>query len=103
MSDAVTPRPKIDIAASVRFAFTIVFDNARVAVGLAWLPFLILVGADIVGSLLGNDRWFVQVPTLLIDTAGWAVFIVRWHRFILLGETWPSCCRRDGQPTFGPG
>jgi hypothetical protein len=87
---SVAPSPsgqKIDIAASVRGAYTVVIDNARLAVVPAWLPFMILAGAQIVAWLLGNDRWFVQIPALLIDTAGWAVFIVRWHRFILLGET----------------
>jgi hypothetical protein len=88
MSVAASPSgQKIDVATSVRAAYTVVIDNARLAVALAWLPFMILAGAQIVAWLLGNDRWFVQIPALLIDTAGWAVFIVRWHRFILLGET----------------
>src|SRR5205823_2881466 len=59
---------KIDIAASVRAAYTIVMDNARLAVDLAWLPFALLVRAG----------GFAVFGT---------VFIVRWHRFILLGQT----------------
>jgi len=88
MTAAASPSwPKINIAASVRFAFTAVLDNAHLALVLAWLPFVIVAAAQILGSLLGDDRWSVRIPTALIDTAAWAVFIVRWHRFILRGET----------------
>jgi len=52
MSYAALPsQQKIDIAASVRAAYTMVIDNARLAVDLAWLPFAILIGAAIVFSL----------------------------------------------------
>jgi hypothetical protein len=86
-ASASPSQPKIGIAASVRFAFTAVMDNAYLALALAWLPFVIVAAAQILGSLLGGDRWTVRISTALIDTTAWAVFIVRWHRFILLGET----------------
>jgi len=81
----------IDIANSVRDAYTVVIENARVALDLAWLPFAILVGAEIVALLLGGGGWFGHILALLVRGLGFLVFgtafIVRWHRFILLGET----------------
>jgi hypothetical protein len=87
MSDATSSsRPKIDVAESVRFAFAVVNDNARLAIALAWLPFVILAVVQIIESRL-DDRWSVRISVALIDAAAWAVFLVRWHRFILLQET----------------
>jgi hypothetical protein len=88
MSDAASLLPpKIDVAASVRFAYAAVINNARLAIALAWLPFAILAVVQIVDSMLDDDRWFVRIPVVLIDAAVWAIFLVRWHRFILLEET----------------
>ena len=82
---------KIDIAASVRAAYTFVMDNGRLAVDLAWLPFAILVGAEFVAWLVGGGGWFGMILALLVRAGGFAVFgtafMVRWHRFVLLGET----------------
>ncbi len=91
MSAAASPSGQtIDIAASVRAAYTVVTDNARLAVALAWLPFAILVGVEIIARLSGGYR-FGDILAPLISLAGFTVFgtvfIVRWHRFILLGET----------------
>ena len=61
---------KIDIAASVRAAYTIVMDNARLAVDLAWLPFAILVGAEIVAWLVGGGGWFGMILALLVRAGG---------------------------------
>src|SRR5207244_4802187 len=88
MSVAASPSDglKIDIGASVRAAYSVVIENARLAVDLAWLPFAILVAAELVAWLLGRDRLLVQLVAPLIDAAGFAVFALPWHRFILLGE-----------------
>ena len=88
MSDAASLLPpKIDVTASVRFAYAAVINNARLAIALAWLPFAILAVVQIVDSMLDDDRWFVRIPVVLVDAAVWAIFLVRWHRFILLKET----------------
>jgi hypothetical protein len=91
MSVAASPLgQKIDITASVRAAYIVVIDNARLLVVLAWLPFAILVGFEIIAWLLSGGR-FGEILASLIRFAGFVVFgtafIVRWHRFILLGET----------------
>ena len=56
MSVAASPSDglKIDIGASVRAAYSVVIENARLAVDLAWLPFAILVAAELVALMLGG-------------------------------------------------
>jgi hypothetical protein len=104
MTYAATPsQQKIDIGASVRAAYTIVMENARLAVDLAWLPFAILVVAEIVAWVIGGG-WIGMILALLVNAGGFAVFgtvfIVRWHRFILLGETTPESLFPPGWATF---
>jgi hypothetical protein len=105
MSVMASPsQPKIDIAASVRAAYTIVMENARLAVDLAWLPFAILVVAEIVAWVIGGGGWIGMILALLVQAGGFAVFgtvfIVRWHRFILLGETTSESVFPPGWATF---
>jgi len=101
MSIAASPSDgqKIDIGASVRAAYSVVIENARLAVDLAWLPFAIVVAAELVALVIGGG--FIG-PALsgLVYGLGFLVFgtifIVRWHRFILLGE-------KGGAGLFPPG
>ena len=76
MSIAAAPSAqKIDIVASVRAAYTVVSRNARLAVALAWLPFALLVGTEIIASLLSGvdsfrrllegDEHEVAVPSVV--------------------------------------
>jgi hypothetical protein len=91
---------KIDIGASVRAAYSIVIENARLAVDLAWLPFAILVAAELVALVLGGGGFIGRALSSLAYGLGFllfgTIFIVRWHRFILLGE-------RGGEGLFPPG
>jgi hypothetical protein len=105
MTYATTPsRQQIDIAASVRAAYMTVADNARLAVDLAWLPFAIVVVAEFLAWLVAGGGWFAMILALLIQAAGFAVFgtifIVRWHRFVLLGETMSETLFPRGWGTF---
>ena len=105
MTYAASPsEQKIDIAASVRAAYTLVMDNAPLALDLAWLPFAILVGAEIIAWLVGGGGWFGMILALLVRAGGFAVFgtafIVRWHRFVLLGETTSQTLFPPGWATF---
>jgi hypothetical protein len=81
---------KIDIGASVRAAYATVFDNARLAVELAWLPLAILLGIEILAFLLGGGGLLGRALGGLIHAVGFivfsTVFAVRWHRFVLIGE-----------------
>ena len=81
----------IDILLAVRTAYSTVFENVRLACDLAWLPFALLVGAEIVALLLGGLGMFGMMLAALVRGLGFVVFgtifIVRWHRFVLIGET----------------
>ena len=95
---------QIDIAASVRAAYQFARDNARLAVNLALVPFAIVVGAEFLAWLVGGGGWFGMSLALLIQAGGFAVFgtvfIVRWHRFVLLGETATQSLFPPGWGTF---
>ena len=84
---------KIDIGASVRGAYTVVMENARLVVELAWLPFAILVGAEVLALVLGGGGLLGRGLAALVRAGGFLVFgtifFVRWHRFMLLGESMP--------------
>jgi hypothetical protein len=81
----------IDILLAVRTAYSTVFENIRLALDLAWLPFALLVGTEIVALLLGGAGMFGMMLAALVRGLGFIVFgtifIVRWHRFVLIGET----------------
>ncbi|HEV2334365.1 MAG TPA: hypothetical protein VGS13_02595 [Stellaceae bacterium] len=81
----------IDVGVAVRTAYTSVWENAGLAVELAWLPFAILVAAEIVALLVGAAGWLGLALAVLVRALALAVlstiFIVRWYRFMLLGET----------------
>ena len=105
MSYAASPTQQtIDIAASVRAAYTTVVENSRLAIDLAMVPFAILVGAEIVAWIVGGGGWFAMILALLVRAGGFAVFgtvfIVRWHRFVLLGETKSETLIPPGWATF---
>lgn len=82
---------KIDIAGSVRAAYRAVTENARLAVELAWLPFAILVVAEVIALVLGGGGLLGRALAGLVRAGGFlvfgTVFAVRWHRYMLLGES----------------
>jgi hypothetical protein len=82
---------RIDIGASVGAAYSTVLANVRLAADLASLPFAVLVVAEIVALLLGGGGTLGMMLAGLVRGLGFAllgtIFIVRWHRFVLIGET----------------
>ncbi|MBV9964689.1 MAG: hypothetical protein JO008_03235, partial [Alphaproteobacteria bacterium] len=66
--------------------------------------FAIVVGAEFLAWLVAGGGWFAMILALLIQAAGFAVFgtifIVRWHRFVLLGETMSETLFPRGWGTF---
>jgi hypothetical protein len=81
---------RLDIGAAVVGAYRMVADNARLAGDLAYLPFAIVVAAEIIAGLLGGGGIFGRALAALVQAVGYlvfgTVFVVRWHRFVLLGE-----------------
>ena len=83
--------PKIEIGASVRAAYGAVTENAHLALELAWLPFAILVVAEVIALVLGGGGLLGRALAGLVRAGGFllfgTVFAVRWHRFMLRGES----------------
>lgn len=93
MSDPSVPARfyRIDIVDQVGQAFRAVFDRARLVLEIALLPFLIVFAVELASLLFANGGTIGKVAAVLVRALGLlvfgSVFIVRWHRFVLLGET----------------
>jgi hypothetical protein len=81
---------QIDVVDQVGRAYRAVFDRLQLVVEIALLPYLI-VFATVLLALLMPGGIFGGILAGLIHAISFllfgAVFIVRWHRFVLLGET----------------
>jgi len=81
---------QIDVIDQVGRAYRAVFDRLQLVTEMALLPYLIVLAAILVALLMPGGI-FGGVLAGLIHAIGFllfgAVFIVRWHRFVLLGET----------------
>jgi hypothetical protein len=92
MSISTSPAPgyRLDIAAVVAGAYRTVIDNARLAADLAWLPFAVVLVAEVAAGAVGGGGIFSRLLAGLAHAIGYlvfgTVFVVRWHRFVLLGE-----------------
>jgi hypothetical protein len=92
MSISTSPAPgyRLDIAAVVAGAYRTVIDNARLAADLAWLPFAVVLVAEVAAGAVGGGGIFSRLLAGLAHAIGYlvfgTVFIVRWYRFLLLGE-----------------
>jgi hypothetical protein len=82
---------KIDMLASIEHAYGGVLRNWQIFVELAWLPFVIVVLTQLIGLLIGGDGQLGNILADLVRAFGFLVFgtifVVRWHRFVLLGES----------------
>lgn len=82
---------RIDIVDQVGRAYRTGFDHIQLVVEVALLPYLIVLAVELVSLLFMHGGTVGRIAAALIHAAGLllfgAVFIVRWHRFVLLGET----------------
>jgi hypothetical protein len=82
---------RIDVADETVSAYRTVLDNAQLVVEMALLPFAIVLAAELVALILPGGGVFDRLLAALISAAGMlifgTVFVVRWHRFVLLGES----------------
>jgi hypothetical protein len=83
---------QIDVIDQVTRAYRVVFDNRRLVGEMAFLPYSIVLAIEVVALLIpGGVGTFGLVLAGLIQALGFlifgSVFIVRWHRFVLLGES----------------
>jgi hypothetical protein len=82
---------KIDVLRSVEDGYSHAFRNWSALADLAWLPFLIVVVSQLIAYGLSNGGIAGALVGQLIYTFGFLVFatifVTRWHRFVLLGES----------------
>jgi hypothetical protein len=94
MSYSSTPSRsyQIDVVSEVGTAYRAVFDRLQLVGEMALLPFLITLAIEIAAHFLVSEGG-LPVAAILGIALGLAqavfaiVFIVRWYRFLLLGET----------------
>lgn len=81
---------QIDVIDQVGRAYRAVFDRVQLVAEMALLPYLIVLASTLVALLMPGGV-FGAVLSALIHALGFllfgAVFLVRWHRFVLLGES----------------
>jgi hypothetical protein len=81
---------QIDVVDQVGRAYGAVTGNAQLVGEMALLPYLIVLAIEFVALLISGGGMFALVLAALINAVGFlvfgAVFIVRWHRFVLRGE-----------------
>jgi hypothetical protein len=82
---------QIDVVDQVARAYRVVLDHAQLVGEMAFLPFLIVLAAEVVSFLISGAGFFGRALPALINAAGVGVFgiifAVRWHRYVLLGES----------------
>jgi hypothetical protein len=82
---------QIDVVDQVGRAYRIVVDRAQLVGEMALLPFLIVLATELLAVLIPGVGVFGRVLAMLIHAIGFlifgSVFVVRWHRFVLLGES----------------
>ena len=92
MSYPSAPRVyQIDVVNHVSRAYSAVLGEAQLVGEMALLPYLVVLAAELVTMLIPADGLFVHTLEALLQALAFlvfgAVFIVRWHRFVLLGES----------------
>jgi hypothetical protein len=95
---------QIDVVDHVGRAYRVVFDNLQLAVEMALLPYLIVLAAELVVLLIPGMGFFSRILAALLQAIGFfvfsTVFIVRWHRFVLLDESVSGGLIPPGWSTF---
>lgn len=75
---------------TVHRAYEAVFQNLQLVVGLVWLPFVLVLAAEIVGMAIGWGGEAGHMIAWLLGGLAFLVFgttfAVRWFRHLLLGE-----------------
>jgi hypothetical protein len=81
---------QIDVIEQVGRAYRVVLNNVQLVIEMALLPYLIVFGIELVALLIPGTGLFGRLLAGLVHAIGFlvfgSVFMVRWHRFVLLGE-----------------
>jgi hypothetical protein len=81
---------EVHTGATIHHAYETVFGNLGLIAQFAWLPFVIVLAAEIVALLLGGGGTGGQMLSWMVGGLAFLVFgttfAVRWFRYLLLGE-----------------
>jgi hypothetical protein len=91
-TSAISGSPyEIHTGATIHRAYETVFQNLQLVVEMAWLPFVLILAAEVVGLVLGGGGYGGQMLSWLLGGLATlffgTTFAVRWLRHVLLGET----------------
>jgi hypothetical protein len=91
MSYSPPGRPRVDVMEHTVGAYRAVLDNVRLVIEMALLPFVIVLAMEFVALILPGGGIVGRVLAALVNAGGLlifgTVFVVRWHRFVLLDES----------------
>lgn len=85
---------KIEMVWLAREAIRTFLEQWRIALALGWAPFALMFAVEFAATALGGRTVTGAVLVALARGVGMiafgSIFIVRWHRFVLLDETAPG-------------
>jgi hypothetical protein len=89
---SASPRShQIDVIDAVGRAYRAVFDNIQLVGEMALLPYLIVLGIELLTLLIPSavffGGFFLAMAGAISFLVFGTVFVVRWYRFLLLGES----------------
>jgi hypothetical protein len=95
---------QIDVVDEVSRAYSAVLNNLQLVGEMALIPYLFVIAAELLILLIPGAGFLLHVLAALIEALVMlifgTVFIVRWHRFILLGEAVGDGLIPPGWTTF---
>lgn len=92
MSSTAVPATGYEVhtGATIHHAYEVVFKNLQRVIEMAWLPFVLILAAEIVGMVLGWGGYVGHMMAWMLGALGFLVFGttfgVRWLRHLLHGE-----------------
>ncbi|HXP04758.1 MAG TPA: hypothetical protein VN808_11605 [Stellaceae bacterium] len=105
MSYSSLPGPhRFDVTDETVDAYRAVFDNVQLVIEMALLPFAMVLAIELVALILPGGGIFGRLLAALVSAVGMlifgTIFVVRWHRFVLLGEAVAGGLVPPGWSTF---
>jgi hypothetical protein len=94
VTDLPADEYRIEVVWLAREAIRNVLDHWRLALALGWAPFALVFAAELVAAVLGGRTVVGAVLVALVRGLGMiafgSIFVVRWHRYVLLNERMPG-------------
>jgi hypothetical protein len=82
---------QIDVVDQVGRAYRAVFERLQLVGEMVLLPYVLVLAIEFVAALIAQGGMVGRIVAALVQAIGFllfgTVFVVRWQRFVLLGET----------------